>query len=349
MLFINRINRQRHGIKMKKYEMKFTGLLFMTAFALFLSGCTSIKLNLFTGKTEPLREYILSGSANQKVLIIPVEGIVSNHADFSLVAEHPGMLENITSQLQCAEQDDNIKAVLLKVDSPGGLVTASDILYNEIAKFKKKTGKTIVVSMMDFATSGAYMISLPADMITAHPTTVTGSIGVVFMRPQISGLMDKIGVSVDVSKSGSNKDMGSPFRKPTPDEENLFQHVIDSFNAKFVNLIKKHRKINPESLAKISTARIFISEDALNLGLIDKICYLEEALDEAKSIAKLPQDARVVIYRRKYYPNDNIYNTSLSQTQGTGMSLIDLGVLQNLGNIKTGFYYIWPGAWAEGK
>ena len=329
---------------MKKIIEKSTRLLFVLSSILILSSCTSIKLNLFTGKTEPLREYTLSGNGKWKVLIIPIEGIISNHADFSLVAEHPGMLESIISQLKVAAEDDRIKAVLLKVDSPGGLTTASDILYNEINKFKNKTGKKVVVSMMDVAASGAYMISLPADMITAHPTSITGSVGVVFMRPQISGLMEKIGMKVDVTKSGKNKDMGSPFRQPLPDEDALFQHVIDQLNSQFQNLIKKHRKITPESMKKIATAQIFLASDAQKLGLIDKVCYLEEALDECKSLAKLSQNARIIIYRRKFYPNDNIYNTSLSQYKGSNVSLIDFGVLKNIGAIKSGFYCIWPGA-----
>ena len=318
-------------------------LLCFAAIVLF-SGCTSIKLNFFTGKTDPLREYTLTGSGRNKILIIPIEGVISNHADFSLIAEHPGMLENIVSQLNCAANDSRIKAVLLKVDSPGGLVTASDILYNEIVKFKKRTGKTVVVSMMDVAASGAYMISLPADMITAHPTTVTGSIGVIFMRPQLSNLMEKIGMSVDVSKSGKNKDMGSPFRHSLPEEKQLFQKLIDSLNSQFIAQVKKHRNINKASMETISTAQIFLAEDALKLGLIDKICYLDEALNECKSLAKLPKNAKVIIYRRKYYPNDNIYNTSLSQYKGANISLIDIGVLNNLGAIKSGFYCIWPGA-----
>lgn len=324
----------------------FASLTFLAAI-LLITGCTSIRLNFFTGKTEPLHEYNLQGSGKGKVLIIPIDGIISNQPDFSLVAEHPGMIENIISQLACAENDDQIKAVLLKVDSPGGLTTASDILYNEISKFKQKTGKKIVVSMMDLATSGAYMICLPADMITAHPTTVTGSIGVIFMRPQISGLMDKIGLNVDVSKSGKNKDMGSPFRQPSPEEEQIFQNVIDGLNSQFLALVKKHRKIDDQSMAKVATAQIFLAKDALQLGLIDKVCYLEEALDECKSLGNLPKDAQIIIYRRKFYPNDNIYNTSLSEYKGSGFSLVNLGALQNLGAVKTGFYCIWPGAMGD--
>ena len=330
-----------------KILKKCTALLILPIAVVMLSACTSIKLDLFTGKTEPLREFTLSGCAAEKILIIPVEGIISNRADFNLIAEHPGMLENIISQLHCAEKDDQIKAVLLKIDSPGGLVTASDILYNEIVKFKRRTGKTVVVSMMDFATSGAYMISLPADMITAHPTTVTGSIGVIFMSPQISGLMKKIGVSVVVSKSGKNKDMGSPFRQSSPEEKELFQNIIDSLKERFISLVKKHRNIDKNSMKQISTAQIFLAEDALKLGLIDKICFLDGALSECKGLANLPEDARIVIYRRKYYPNDNIYNTSHSQYRGAKTSLIDIGILRDLGSIKSGFYSIWPGALGE--
>lgn len=329
---------------MKKILPQKTKWILMPLLALAITGCTSIKLNLFTGKSDPLQEFTLSGSGKDKVLIIPINGMISNSADFSLLSEHAGMLENITAQLQCAKEDPEIKAILLKIDSPGGLVTTSDILYKEISDFKKETGKIVVVSMMDFATSGAYMVSLPVDMITAHPTTVTGSIGVVFMRPQISDLMNKIGVKVDVSKSGRNKDMGSPFRQPTPEEDQMFQHIIDDFNKSFLDLVKKHRKIKPVDLQKIATARIFIAKDALKMGLIDKICYLNEALDECKSMAKLSKNAKVVIYRRKYYPNDNIYNTSLSKTTGHRISLINMGILNNLGAVKSGFYYIWPGA-----
>jgi protease-4 len=138
--------------------------------------------------------------------------------------------------------------------------------------------------------------------------------------------------------------MGSPFRPPLTEENRLFQHVIASLNARFISLLKKHRKINENAMKKISTAQIFIAQDALKLGLIDKICYLDDALAECRKLADIPSDARVVIFRRKYYPDDNIYNTSMSEYKGTGKALIDLGVLQDMGNMKCGFYCIWPGA-----
>ena len=164
------------------------------------------------------------------------------------------------------------------------------------------------------------------------------------MRPQMSGLMDKIGIEMDVTKSGKNKDMGSPFRRPTKEEDQLFQGVIDKLNSRFMSLVMKHRKLTTENAKEVKTARIFIAEDAQKIGLIDKVCYLDDAIAEGKKIARIPKDARVVIYRRIRYPNDNIYNTSTSHYGGKNVSLIDTGLPDLKGTSQSGFYAIWPGA-----
>jgi len=307
-----------------------------------MAGCANLKLNLFVDKSEPLLEYTLSGSGSEKILVIPIDGMITDHDEFSLLSEKPGMVENIVAQLRLAERDDRIKAVLLKIDSPGGLTTASEILYHEISEFKARTKKPIVVSMLGMATSGAYMASLPADVITAHPTTVTGSVGVIFMRPDLSGLLGKVGVEVDVTKSGPNKDMGSPFRKATPEERKTMQSLIDGLNAQFLALVKNHRNLSPEALRKIATARVFLAEDALKLGLIDKICYIDGALEECKRLGKLPKNARVVAYRRIHYHNDNIYNSSTSSHEGAPSSLLDTGILRLMGSATGGFHSVWP-------
>ena len=124
-----------------------------------------------------------------------------------------------------AEKDDRIKAVLFEINSPGGTITASDLLYHEISSFKERTGKKIAVSMVVIATSGAYYVSLPADMITALPTMVTGSVGVIFVQPKIIGLMEKIGVSVNMKKFGKNKDMGTPFRESSEEEQQIYAKI----------------------------------------------------------------------------------------------------------------------------
>jgi protease-4 len=231
----------------------------------------------------------------------------------------------------------------LKIDSPGGSTTASDLLYHEIVDFKEQTRAKVVVAMMDVAASGGYYVSLPADFILAHPTTLTGSIGVIFIQPKVTGLMGKIGLDMEVNKFGKNKDMGSPFRQTTEEEQRILQSLTDELGGRFVSLVAKHREIGQTALADISTARVYLAKEALHLGLVDKIGYISDAISQAKKLAGLPEDSKVVVYRRTEYPDDNFYNTSTSQYISR-LCLIDLGLLDPITSLQTGFYYLWSPA-----
>jgi protease-4 len=258
------------------------------------------------------------------------------------------VVQEVVAQLRLAEKDREIKALLLEINSPGGSVTASDILYHEIMGFKQRTGARVVAGMMDVAASGGYYIALPADRIVAHPTTITGSVGVIFMRPKVAGLMEKLGVAVEVSKSGKEKDIGSPFRPSTPEEEKVFQEMTDKLAGKFLERVAGHRKMDKDTLAAISSARIYLADEALQLRLVDTIGYLDNAVDEARRLAGLSGDAKVVTYRRNEYPNDTIYNTSTSWQNGAGVPLIDLHLLEIVPALNPGFYYLWtPGVAAD--
>jgi protease-4 len=315
---------------------------------LFLTGCEAPKIRIFPSYADPLQEYTLQGKEKGKVLVISLRGMISDAPKKQFIRTRPSMVQEIVSQLRKAEDDPEVKAVLLKVDSPGGSVTASDLIYNEIVAFKQRKEAKVVVAMMGVAASGGYYISLPADFILAHPTTVTGSVGVLFLRPDVSGLMEKIGVDVNVSKTGKNKDMGSPFRQATEEEKKITQDFIDQLADRFLDHIAEHRKLDPKTLKEISSARIYLAHDALTLGLIDRIGYLDEAVSEAKKLAELPVDAKVVVYRRTKYPDDNLYNTATSRYEGGGLSIISLDLLGALGPLQTGFYYLWhPGTWGQ--
>jgi protease-4 len=306
-----------------------------------LVACASPQVKLFSDATDPLREFTIQGTETGKVLVISIHGVISTRPDEKFLRSMPSMVQEVVAQLKMADKDDEIRCALIKVDSPGGTTTASDMLYNEILSFKKKTGKKIVVVMMDIAASGGYYISLPADVILAHPTTVTGSVGVIFMRPRVTGLMDKIGLEMTVNKYGENKDMGSPFRQPSEKEQAIFQSVTDGLGKRFLNLVAKHRELSDEHLSSISTARIYLADEALALGLVDKIGYLDDALQEAKKISGLPDNAKVVVYRRSEFPNDNLYNPSTAKASETTRPLLDLGVADAVNHLKPGFYYIW--------
>ena len=153
------------------------GLLSTILIAMLFFGCAGPRVTLFSDASDPLREVILDGSADDKILVVPITGVITDSPKRSIMRTMPSLVQEVVSHLQLAEEDERVKVVLLKIDSPGGTITASDMLYHEIVTFKQRTGKKVVVSMMNLATSGGYYVSLPADVIMAHPTTVTGSIG----------------------------------------------------------------------------------------------------------------------------------------------------------------------------
>lgn len=309
-------------------------------------GCTAPRLKLFPSQTDPLQEFTLEGEAPEKILLLPIRGVISDQPEAGLLRTRPSTVQEAVSHLRKAEKDPLVKAVVLQLNSPGGSVTASDLLYHEICRFKERTGRTVVAVMLDVAASGAYYIALPADVIVAHPTTVTGSVGVIFMRPKVTGLMEKLGVGVEVSKSGPNKDIGSPFRPATPEEAGIFQAMTDRLAGRFLDLVRKHRRFDAAALSPVSSARVYLAEEALALGLVDRIGYMPDALAEARQRAGLPEESKVVVYRRTEYPDDNVYNPSTSYEGGGGAAaLFDTGLARLVPSLPTGFYYLWhPGA-----
>jgi protease-4 len=321
-----------------------SGILLPLLILLAFSGCATPRITLVTGDSIPLREVTLEGTEKEKVVVIPVRGKIDDDPKLGLFQEKPSMLQEFVAQLRKAEQDDQVRAVLLKIDSPGGSVTASDLLYHEIAEFKNRTDKKVVAALMNVAASGGYYMALPADHIIAHPTTLTGSVGVIFLQPKVTGLMEKIGVGVDISKSGKNKDMGSPFRKTTPDEKIIFQELTDRLAKRFLDLVRQHRKLDTKALAEVATARIYLADEALERKLVDQVGYLNDAVQKAREIAGLPPESRVVVYRRSEYPNDTVYNTRTSWEGGQGMSLVDLDLPASMSDLQAGFYYLWPAA-----
>ena len=309
-----------------------------------LGGCAAPQVKLFSDASDPLKESILQGTEKGKVLVVSMRGVISTRPKEGSLRTMPSMVQEVVSQLRMAEKDKEIKCLLLKVDSPGGTATASDILYNEILAFKERTKVKIVVAMMDIAASGGYYVSLPADVIFAHPTSITGSIGVVFMRPNVTELIHKIGFAMDVNKSGKNKDMGSPFRRPTEEETRMLQDLTDGLADRFLMLVAKHRDLTETTLSTISTARVYLPNEAKALGLIDKIGYLDEAIAEAIQISGLPEKAKVVAYRRTVFPNDNLYNPLTTRSNIQAKPLLVVGIQNAATHLSPGFYYVWTPA-----
>ncbi len=310
---------------------KFVPALSLLLLLLAASGCTFLKVSL-TEEVQPLTEQVIEGSGRDKILLLDISGFISTRDSDRLLpagGKGPGLLARVREALDHARNDRAVKAVVLRINSPGGGVTASDMLYHEIKKFKNETGVKVLAHIMDIGTSGAYYAALAADRITAQPTSVTGSIGVIMYRLDATGLMQKIGLqSVEIS-SGDRKGMGSPFRPLSPEERALFQNLIDSLQGRFVNTVAESRRLAPEKVRQLADGRIYSSREAEEAGLIDGIGYLDDVIEQAKKLANLKQ-ASVVTYFRPGEYRANIYSLKLIN--------IDMGALAEPG---ARFLYVW--------
>lgn len=273
-------------------------------FLLLLAGCITVKVDIFE-EQKPLKEKVVSGGGRDKILLVDISGVImeTRHRGlFSLGAvTTPGYVKEI---LDKAAKDKHIKALVLRINSPGGTVSASDIIHHELLNFKKETGVPVVVCLMGLATSGGYYLAQAGDTIVANPTGITGSIGVLAMKLNIKGLMDKVGVDSELVKSGKWKDFWSPFRPSTPEEKQMMQDVINSLFQGFVKVVAQGRKMDTREVRQVADGRIFTAPQAKDLGLVDSLGYLDDAIQIARKQADLVE-AKVVRYHRpdSYLPN----------------------------------------------
>jgi protease-4 len=312
--------------------MKRTPAMLLALVFLFASaGCTLLKVSVGE-EVQPLTEKVISGEGRDKILLLDISGIITSSRErgsFPVGKKEPGLLAQVREQLDRARADKAVKALVLRINSPGGEVTASDVLYHEIVKFKRDTGVKVLAHIMDIGTSGAYYAALSADRITAQPTSVNGSIGVIMYSFDATGLLQKIGLQPVEISSGKRKGMGSPFRQLAPEERAIFQNLIDSLQGRFVAIVAETRKLPLETVKKLADGRIFTSQEAQAAGLIDSIGYLDDAIDEARDLAHLGK-ASVVTYMRPGEYRSNLYSLSFVN--------IDMGAIAEPG---AHFMYLW--------
>ncbi len=299
-------------------------------------GCITINLLEPAG---PVQEVQLTGTGDGKVLLLDLSGVISSQDKDGLIPQ-PNMLASLKEDLTKASKDEKIKAVVLRINSPGGTVNASDILYHEIKAFKASRKIPVVASMMDVAASGGYYLAMATDAILVHPSTVTGSIGVIMLTVNAKGLLEKVGVEANAITSGPRKDMGSPFRTMTAEERAIFQSVIDSFYHRFLAVVQEGRpQLSADQIRKLADGRIYSGEQAKAAGLVDDIGYLDEAIELAKKKAGIAE-ARIVTYRRHGEYQNNIY----SRMFGAGSGLSSLANVDLLSLVRGGspqFMYLW--------
>lgn len=322
---------------------------FLFLLLIFMQGCAVIISPSFYPRKDRLEEIEIQKPegwfVSDKVLMVDITGILSSQDSGGLFGSSKNMVDELKEVLKKAEQDPSIKSLVLRINSPGGDVTSSDILYQEIKEFRKKTGKIVIAEIMGLGTSGAYYISLAADKVYAHPTSLTGNIGVIATFPKLENLTSKIGIDFRVIKSGDKKDIGSLWRDFSSEEREILQSVINEYYERFLNIVKENRKgLDQNTLGTLADGRIFTAGQALDAKLIDGIAYLPEAIKHARTEAGI-SDSRVVMYKRSNQYKENIYSMSdvfaPSSSAQTQIGLINVNTKGGIMNPGPQFLYLW--------
>lgn len=252
-----------------------TVLVILGVVALVLGATMFIVLKMFAPSSGL--------SFNEKIGVIPIDGTISS-------------ARAVTSQLVKFKKDKGIKAIILRINSPGGAVAPTQEIYREVQKTVPV--KKVIASMGTVAASGGYYVAAAADRIVAAPGTITGSIGVIMQFVQIEGLLDKIGVELEILKSGEFKDIGSPDRKMTKRDKEILNALIQDIQEQFVGGVAKGRNLPVEKVRQIADGRVFSGARAKELGLVDSLGNFQDAVEFAKEMAGIEGDVTLV-YSKK--------------------------------------------------
>lgn len=284
---------------------------------------------------EPQLEEVWSwGRGEEKVVRIALDGVIMHGTDGGFFETPVDPVESVLAQIRAASNDDDVRAILLEVNSPGGGVTPSDEIYAALKRFKDADEeRKVVVFMRDLCASGGYYVSMAGDWLIAEPTTIVGSIGVIMGSMNFKGLAEKVGVKDVTIKSGKNKDLLNPLNDVNPEQVALLQKMIDSTYERFFTIVKDNRQIREASLRELCDGRVFDAPEALKLKLVDQIGYFEDAVTKTAELLG-EKDIKVVRYQTSFSFFDRIL---AAQTEADPARQLEL--LQNAARPK--LQYLW--------
>jgi len=275
-----------------------------------------------------------------KIALIDVDGLLINKQRHGWIREGDNPVSLFVEKLDKAAGDQNVKAVVLRLNSPGGTVAASDVMHHMLREFKRKTGKPVIACILDLGCSGAYYLACGCDGIMAQPGSVTGSIGTILQTFSVAGTMKKIGVKTVTIKSGEMKDLGSPLHDLSNEEREILEGIISDFFQQFLTVVQEGRKtIGEQKLQRLADGRVFTAKEALQEQLIDRIGYPADGIKWAKEIAGV-SNARVVIYHRPSGYKPNVYSSTASGDNLVG-ALVNVEMPDWLNSNGVQFLYLW--------
>ncbi|MEK7325740.1 MAG: signal peptide peptidase SppA, partial [Chloroflexota bacterium] len=229
------------------------------------------------------------------VAVIPIKGIITSGEGGPFANTGVAFSESIIADIEKANEDNDVKAILLDVDSPGGGVVASDEIYHALSQVEKP----VVVVIGGLGASGAYYISMASDWIIANPNSLVGSIGVISEFPNAEGLLEKVGVEFVVITSGPRKDVGSPYRDMTEAEEAYWQTIVDETYESFVQIVAEGRGMTVEDVAPLADGGVYTGRQALDLKLVDALGYKDDAITKAAGLGGITGEPRIIEYHKQ--------------------------------------------------
>lgn len=308
-----------------------------------LTGCEpKVAINVGFGGAPLQERTVWEGSGSSKIALLDVRGLLADASPPSLLAPAPNPVDRYAAELALAEKDPRVKGVIVRVNSPGGTVSASDTMYRETLRFRELTSKPVVISMGEVAASGGYYLALAGDRILAQPTTITASIGVIMPTLNFSEGLSMIGVRSRSIKSGRNKDLANPFEPVREEQYAVLQDMIDEFYTRFKTIVRERRPGVPgDVLDAVADGRVVTGAKALEIGLVDELGGLREAYARVQELANV-RDARLVKYAEEGKPVQSAYAAAPADVNLLKVSLPALDPLA-LGapGGTSGVYYLW--------
>lgn len=336
--------------------------------AILCAGCSPVSLTvtLFAdnSRLEEMEVDHDKGAGEAKVAIIDVRGLIADKGEGLLLGRGTNPVDDLTARLQKARDDQSVKAVILRINSPGGTVTASDVMYREVRRFAAESGKPVVASLDEIAASGGYFLALSSDYIVAEPTSITGSIGVIIPTINVSEGLGKIGIKSRSIVSRPNKDLGNPLEPMKEEHYKILQTLVDDFYGRFRSLVIERRthggattaegttgggavtfrNIDMARIDELTDGRVMSGTRALDAGLVDATGGVRDAFTIAKTMAGV-KAARLMKYYREDAdkPRSPYAASGVPPAEGSEINVFQLRMNRGLlGNAESaGAYYLW--------
>ncbi len=319
---------------------------FLIVLVLGLSGCGPASVTFSLGPhDESLKETTVIEGTGDKVAQIDVRGLIADEERSALFGNGTNPVDDLVARLEKAAQDREVRAVVLRINSPGGTVAASESMYQEVRRFRESTGKPVVVSMGEVAASGGFYLAMAGDVVIAQPTSITGSIGVIIPTINVSEGLGSIGIHARSVKSGKNKDLANPLEPMRDEQYAVLQHMVDQFYAQFRGLVLERRAAAHHDLAsradELMDGRVFTGKEAAEIGLVDATGGVRDAFDRAMQLLGL-EHARLVKYHAEGRRPRSAYASDGTPPAGMEFNLVNIEGPIGLASFSGGrAYYLW--------